>query len=81
MMPTITYNGKSPRIELVGFGHFAPGDKKQIDDLTAAAMSDDAAKAEGWSVELGDKKTKKSADANESTKPAAPARRSHSNDE
>lgn len=80
-MATVTYNGKLPRVELVGYGHFAPGDSKAVDDLTAAQMDNDLCKEEGWSVD-GDGKSssKKSADT-ESTKPAAEYRRAPRNDE
>lgn len=76
-MSKITYNGTLPKIELGGYGHFAPGDSKTIDELTAAGMDNDTCAAEGWVVETEGKKTKKHADADEPTKPAAEHRRTH----
>jgi hypothetical protein len=68
MSATLKYDGLLPKAELVGFGHFAPGEEKTIDDYTAVQMDCETCKAEGWTVTF-DEKRKKSADT-ESVKPA-----------
>lgn len=80
-MRKVTYTGKLPRIELGGYGHFGPDESKMVDELTAGSLDNEVCAAEGWSVESDGKKTKKSADVDESTKPAAESRRTHRNDE
>ena len=72
MSGTLKYDGALPQVEVGGYGHFAPGDEKTVDDLTAAQFDCESCKIEGWSVTYSDadKRKKKSADT-ETDKPAA----------
>ena len=49
-MPFLKYNGPCPRVQVAGFGHFAPGDVKAVDIQTAASMSHPDCQREGWEV-------------------------------
>ncbi len=49
-MPKLRYSGPVPRVTVTGFGHFSPGDEKDVDYLTAGAFRDERCAAEGWEV-------------------------------
>lgn len=81
-MAKVTYNGKLPSIQLVNYGHFAPGDTKTVDEFTALQLDNDLCRGEGWTVELDhSRKTRKSADSESNTSAAETSRRSHRTDE
>ena len=69
-MPTLKYNGSLPQAEVVGYGHFAPGDEKAIDTKTAIEFDCDPCKEEGWEVTFEHGKKSKSADTENDTAPA-----------
>jgi hypothetical protein len=69
MSATLKYDGPLPNVEVVGYGHFAPGDSKVVDDLTAASFDCDPCLEEGWTVELSEGRKKKQSADIENTKP------------
>jgi hypothetical protein len=70
MSAILRYDGPLPQVEVGGYGHFAPGEEKSVDDFTAAQFDCDPCRDEGWSVTFGgESRTRKSAES-ETTKPA-----------
>lgn len=61
-MPTLKYNGPLPQAEVVGYGHFAPGEEKSIDTKTAIEFDCDPCKDEGWEVAFEEGNKPKGAD-------------------
>lgn len=51
-MARLKYEGPLPVVEVQGFGHFSPGDSKEVDRVTAGAFTDPRCVAEGWVVEF-----------------------------
>jgi hypothetical protein len=49
-MPRIRYEGPCPRVEIVGYGHFSPGDEKAIDTITGYNYLCPACVEAGWVV-------------------------------
>lgn len=49
-MPKIKYTGAVMGVQVFGFGHFNPGDEKEVDHVTAGAFRDPRCKTEGWVV-------------------------------
>lgn len=59
-MPLLKYSGSLPKVEVGGYGHFAPGEEKTVDDRTAIEFDCPPCAAEGWSVTFEDGKKKAS---------------------
>lgn len=51
-MPYIIYNGDYPQIQVHGFGHFKPGDRKFVDYSTAVQFTQPEYREQGWTVEF-----------------------------
>jgi hypothetical protein len=51
-MALLKYVGTSELIQVYGYGHFKPGDEKEVDDMTAAIFSDQRCVDEGFEVTL-----------------------------
>jgi hypothetical protein len=69
-MPMLKYDGPLPRVEVGGYGHFAPGDEKSVDTKTAIDFDCQPCMDEGWSVTFeGNEKRATSADT-ETIEPA-----------
>jgi hypothetical protein len=49
-MASMRYEGSSEKVAVSGYGHFRPGEEKQIDDLTAELFTDQRCIDEGWVV-------------------------------
>lgn len=64
-MATLKYDGPLPVAEVVGYGHFSPGDEKQVDARTALEFDCDPCMTEGWSVTHDSGKKTHSADTEE----------------
>jgi hypothetical protein len=52
-MPLLKYNGTSELIQVYGYGHFKPGDEKEVDEMTAALFGDQRCVDEGFEVSTG----------------------------
>jgi hypothetical protein len=52
-MPLLKYTGASELIMVHGYGHFKPGDEKEVDEFTAAIFSDQRCVDEGFEVSTG----------------------------
>jgi hypothetical protein len=72
-MPTLKYDGKLPSAEVVGYGHFVPGEEKTVDIKTANDFDCAPCKEEGWTVTFDTGKKSKSADTENTTEPARDA--------
>jgi hypothetical protein len=46
----LRYMGKNEKVEVTGYGHFAHGDEKMVDVVTAGAFIDPKCREEGWLV-------------------------------
>jgi hypothetical protein len=70
MGATLNYDGPLPVAEVVGYGHFSPGEEKTIDDVTAAQFDCEPCQREGWTVEYTDSKKKRKSADQETVTPA-----------
>ena len=67
----LRYEGPLPSAEVVGYGHFAPGDEKSVDEKTALDFEAQPCVDEGWVVERdGNGKKKKTASDDETNEPS-----------
>lgn len=66
MAATLRYEGTTPKVEVPGYGHFAPGDEKQVDEKTAGEFEQQPCADEGWVVERSGAKKKAAAEEDES---------------
>jgi hypothetical protein len=62
MSASLKYTGKVPSVEVTGYGHFAPGEEKIVDESTAREFEQPACQAEGWVVTRTTDSKKKTAD-------------------
>lgn len=72
-MPMLKYDGTTPSVEVVGYGHFAPGEEKQVDVKTATDFDCDSCKEEGWTVTFEAGKKNRNADTENTIEPAVDA--------
>lgn len=58
MSAVLRYEGNNPSVEVIGYGHFAPGDEKQVDEKTALDFEQQPCVDEGWVVVRDGKRSK-----------------------
>jgi hypothetical protein len=85
-MPVLRYEGTHPNVEVVGYGHFGPGDEKNVDEKTACDFEQQPCADEGWVVVREESKRSKKAaetesnDDSQALSPRGPGRPRNHND-